>query len=328
MMNTPVLWRRPDLKFPQPCDTIFFDVDGILINTLASFHATDIAVAAYVTDTLNGLDWNQNEGMPLLTFQDIDAFKQAGGYNNDWDMCYLLAALSTARLREWKGTPLAARSTQEWSLLARAANLQGHGGLEWVENTFPASACPDYSLIGDLYHEYYWGAAEIRKRFGREPIYLPTAKGLVHHEQMLYAPDFPARVRAAGIQHLGMITGRVGPEVDSALERMEAYSGERWWEIVVPADICAKPDPRALRMAIAAVGARGGIYIGDTADDHDLVRNYKASKEAGEPDILVAVRVPLAEVELYKERGADFIVNSVEDLLACLPQNVASPCHP
>ncbi|HYU74634.1 MAG TPA: HAD family hydrolase [Ktedonobacteraceae bacterium] len=321
-MNTSALWRRPDLKFPRPCDTIFFDVDGILINTLDSFHATDIAVAAYVTGKLNGLDWGQRAGKPLLTFQDVDAFKQAGGYNNDWDMCYLLATLSTARLREWKGRLLAERSSSAWAMLSRAANLQGHGGLEWVERTFPASARPDYNMIGDLYHEFYWGAAEIRKRFRREPIYLPNAAGLVHHEQMLYAPDFPARVRAAGIKHLGMITGRVGPEVDSALERMEAYSGERWWEVVVPADICAKPDPRALRMAIDAVGARGGIYIGDTADDHDLVRNYKASKGPDEPDILAAVRVPPAEVELYKERGADLIVRSVEDLLVCLPQSV------
>ncbi len=326
-MDTPPLWKQPDLRFPQPFDTICFDVDGILINTLDSFHATDIAVAEYVTGTIRGLDWGQRTGKQLLTFQDVDAFKQAGGYNNDWDMCYLLATLSTARLREWKGTSLAERSTHEWALLSRSANLQGHGGLEWVTNTFPASARPDYNMIGDLYHEYYWGAAEIRKRFGREPVYLPGAEGLVHHEQMLYAPDFPTRVRAAGIQHLGMITGRVGPEVDSALERMEAYSGERWWEVVIPADICAKPNARALRMAIASVGARGGIYIGDTADDHDLVRNYMASKSAGEPDILSVMRIPEVEIELYKERGVDFIVRSVEDLLWCLPEsyNAVSP---
>ncbi|HEU5229347.1 MAG TPA: hypothetical protein VFU49_16135, partial [Ktedonobacteraceae bacterium] len=98
-MNTPALWKRPDLQFPQPFDTIFFDVDGILISTLASFHATDIAVAEYVTGTIHGLDWGQHEGKSLLTRQDVDAFKQAGGYNNDWDMCYLLATLSTARYR-------------------------------------------------------------------------------------------------------------------------------------------------------------------------------------------------------------------------------------
>jgi hypothetical protein len=35
-------------------------------------------------------------------------------------------------------------------------SAQGHGGLEWVWNTFPVSALPDYGTIGDIYHEYYW----------------------------------------------------------------------------------------------------------------------------------------------------------------------------
>lgn len=324
-MNTStVVWRRPDRRFPEPFDTIFFDVDGILIHTLASFHATDIAVAEYVAGTLHGLDWGQHEqgGKALLTLQDVDAFKQAGGYNNDWDMCYLLAALSTARLREWKGTLLAERTITEWAALSRAANMQGRGGRTWVDETIPASARLDYTLIGDLYHECYWGTTEYRKRFGQEPRYLPEAAGLVSKEEMLYTADFPRRLRAAGIQHLGMITGRVGPEVDSALERIEAYSGERWWEVVISADICAKPDPSALRMAIEAVGARGGLFIGDTADDHDLVRHYLASKTAQEPDILAAMLVNPEEVELYIQRGADLIVSSVEDLLGFIDEYI------
>lgn len=326
-MNIPALWQQPHRNFPTPFDTIFFDVDGVLIKTIASFHATDIAVAEYVAGTLHNLNWGQHEGHPLLTLDDVDAFKQAGGYNNDWDMCYLLASLSTARLREWKGTPLAEHTIQEWAARSRVANLQGHGGREWVDTTIPASARLDYGMIGDLYHEFYWGAAETRKRFGHEPRYLPDAPGYVHKEEMLFAPDFPRRLREAGIQHLGMITGRVGPEVDSALERLEAYSGERWWEVVISADICAKPDPHALRLAIAAVDTRGGLFIGDTADDHDLVRHYSASKTLQEPNILAAMLVNPQEVELYKERGADLIVRSIEDLLLLFPDRPTDTIH-
>jgi len=224
MSNMPVLWQRPELHFPVPFDTLFFDVDGVLIDTLASFHATDIAVAEYVAGTLHHLDWGQHEGKTLMTIADVAAFKQAGGYNNDWDMCYLLATLATARLREWKATPLAARTSQEWAALSRAANLQGHGGRAWVDATFPARTRLDYGMIGDIYHEYYWGATDIRTRFGREPRYLPTFEGFVHQERMLYTPDFFTRIRHAGIQHLGIITGSVRPEVDSAVERMEVYS--------------------------------------------------------------------------------------------------------
>ena len=134
---------------------------------------------------------------------------------------------------------------------------------------------------------------------------------------MLFPPDFFVRLRKKGIRHMGMITGRVGPEVDSALERMEAYCNERWWDVVIPADVCPKPDPRAIRLAIEGIGTRiaGGLYIGDTGDDLDVVLNYRATKKEYEPDILAAMLVHEDEVSLYQRRGADMIVSSVTDLL-------------
>lgn len=321
-MQTPFIWRRPNLQFPQPFDTILFDVDGILIKTTYSFRAADIAVAEYVVGTMHGLDWGKAEGKELVTLEDVNAFKQAGGYNNDWDMCYLLASLSTARLREWKGTPLAERTSEEWATISRAANLTGHAGAEWVDEVFPASARPDYNLVGDLYHEYYWGAAEMQKRFGHPPRYLPDAPGLVQREEMIFAPDLPKRLRKAGVCHFGLITGRVGPEVDSALERFEAYCGTRWWDVVISADQAPKPDPRALQLAIQAVGAGGGLYIGDTADDHDVVTNYRAIQRLDEPDILAVMLVHEDEIALYQKRGADFIIGSADDVMECLPDKV------
>jgi phosphoglycolate phosphatase-like HAD superfamily hydrolase len=323
-MQTPVIWKRPDLLFPSTFDTIFFDVDGVLIKTTDSFRATDIAAAEYVAGTIHGLDWGQDRGNPLVTLEDVNAFKQAGGYNNDWDMCYLLSSLCTARLREWKGTPLAGRSSQEWAALSRAANLQGHGGAEWVDTVIPASARLDYDLIGEIYHEYYWGAEEMQKRFGHPPRFLRDAPGFVRREEMLFSPDLLTRLRKAGIAHLGMITGRVGPEVDSALERMEAYCGARWWDVVISADKAPKPDPRALQLAIQAVGTRGGLYVGDTADDHDLVINYQAIKAGSDPEILVAMLVHEEEVKVYQQRGADFIIGEAEDIMSCLPENPTS----
>lgn len=321
-MNRPVIWKRPNLSLPLPYDTIFFDVDGVLIKTINSFRATAIAVTEYVVGTLHGLDWGQGEDKLLITTEDVEAFKRAGGFNDDVLMSYLLSSLFTARLREWRCGALAERTTQVWADLARAAQLQGHGGHEWVESVIPASACIDYHIISDLYHEIYWGAKELKIRFGREPRYLPHAEGLLHNEEMLYSADFFARLRTAGLVHMGLITGRFGLEVDSALERMQAYSGERWWDVVVSADLYKKPNPQALRFAINTVGTKGGLYIGDTADDFDLVCNYQASRLASEPEMLVAMIAQEEDVVLYQQRGADIIVRSVEDILACWPVRI------
>ncbi|MBX5459287.1 MAG: hypothetical protein IRZ31_20530 [Thermogemmatispora sp.] len=318
-MESALPWKRDGLRFPVPCDTLFFDVDGVLIKTSESFRATDIAVAEYIVGTLHGLDWGQAEGRPLLTLDDVKFFKQAGGFNDDWHMCYLLAGLYTAKLREWRGTPLAERSNREWMELARAAMLEGHGGLEWVRSVIPASALPDYELVGELCHEYYWGAAEYRRRFGREPRYLPDWPGFVHRETLLLPPDLPMRLHDAGLRKLGLITGRIGPEVDSALERLAAHSRGAWWDVVISGDDCLKPDPQALRLAIAAVEASGGLYVGDTADDLDLVLNYRRTQTPNEPDFLAVMRVFPDEVALYRERGADLIIREVAELLTVLP---------
>lgn len=323
-METPVIWKRPGLHYPPSFDTILFDIDGVLIKTIDSFHATDIATAEYVVGTIHGLDWGQRDGKRLLTHNDVLAFKQAGGYNNDWDMCYLLATLCTARLREWKGTPLAERSMEEWAALSRIANVEGHGGLAWVRETMPGSAQLDYQVIGDIYHEFYWGSEEYKKRFGHTPRYLPDFPGFVCNEEMYFPPDFFKRLRKMGVRNMGMITGRVGPEVDIALEMMEAYCGERWWDVVVSAALAPKPDPGALQLAIEGIegGVGGGLYIGDTGDDLDLVLNYRTIKKAHEPEILMAMLVYEHEVEVYQLRGADFIVRSVVDVVECLPDKL------
>jgi HAD superfamily phosphatase len=324
-MSMSSIWRRTDLQLPPVFDTIFFDVDGVLIRTTGSFRAADIAVAEYVVGTLHGLDWGQNEGHALVTVSDIEAFKQAGGFNDDFTLSYLLAGLFTARLREWRDSSLGEQSIVEWAARARESQLRGQGGRVWADEVIPASARQDFEVIRDLHIEYYWGVRELRKRFGREPRYLPEAEGLVRSEEWLFAPDFFARLRASGISHLGMITGRVGPEVDSALERLWAYCGEQWWDVVVPATEYVKPDPQALRHAIAAVGARGGLFIGDTADDLDLVLNYHARQQDGEPPMLAAMIADGAVAELYQQRGADFVVDGVEDLLMCLREPEAEP---
>src|SRR5438876_904123 len=72
-MQTPLIWKRPRLQYPPIFDTIFFDVDGVLIKTTDSFRATDIAVAEYVVAHIHGLDWGQNEGKPLVTIEDVNA---------------------------------------------------------------------------------------------------------------------------------------------------------------------------------------------------------------------------------------------------------------
>jgi phosphoglycolate phosphatase-like HAD superfamily hydrolase len=107
---------------------------------------------------------------------------------------------------------------------------------------------------------------------------------------------------------------------------MEAHAGSRWWDVVISADICPKPDPRALQLAIEGIDGAvgGGLYIGDTGDDLDLVLNYRATKQEYEPDMLAVMLVHPFEEALYQRRGSDFIVGTVTDVTCCLPDHMYS----
>ena len=332
-----MLWVRPDLAAVAPAalDTVLFDVDGVLIDTTRSYRLAVIHATDRLVRTVQGLP---DAPQPLLTPADVAAFKLAGGFNNDWHATRMLTALWTARLREWHGQPEAAVPLARWAARAAEAAKAQRGGLAWMHATFPASAIPDAEVARWAEDEFYWGAALIQEHYGHAAVYAPEATGFVHNEALLFAADLLPTLAAGGITRLGLITGRVGPEVGSAVRRLVAGSGLEssapeaptapfgWFEgpggrspfgVIVSGEAFSKPDPAALSHAVRAVGAHGAIFIGDTADDPDLVLRYRAQllpHDATLPRCLAVVVAAPDDAPVYAARGADVVVEHVREL--------------
>ncbi|MFI5274336.1 MAG: HAD family hydrolase [Ktedonobacterales bacterium] len=333
--GTETTWLRPGLVGGQDLadvrlDTALFDVDGVLIDTQRSYRLAVMCGSERLVRAL-GLD----PPSPMVTQEDIAAFKLAGGFNNDWDLTRCFAALWTARLREWHGRPFARLTPQDWAARAALATQAGRGGITWVRSTFPATAIPTSEQARWAHDEFYWGAAEVRALFGHEPLYAPEARGFVANEELLLDSGALQALAALGITHLGLITGRVGPEVDRAVQALvkhvapesaaspwhESAFGRSPFGSIVPATVYAKPDPRALLLALRDVGARAAVYVGDTADDLELVLRYRRESRAADPTLppVLAVMVALGETaRAYQARGADIIVRHVRELAAAL----------
>jgi len=336
------IWLRPGLRLDvflagaPRLDTALFDVDGVLIDTRRSYRLAVRSAAEHIVRVLNGLG---DAPSPMVTPEDLAAFKLAGGFNSDWDATLLFAALWTAKLREWRDTPEADVPMREWAARASAAARAGHGGVAWVRATVPASAIPDDETARWAMDEQYWGAELLRAFFGREALYAPCAPGLVHNEELLLGEDLLPALAASGITKLGLITGRVGPEVGWAVTRLAAGSGlpddetggmVAWAEsehgrspfgAIVPATVYAKPDPRALVEAVRALGSRAALYAGDTADDLDLVLRYRREALPFNPALPPVLAIQIAggdEAAVYRERGADIVIPHVAQLPAAL----------
>jgi phosphoglycolate phosphatase-like HAD superfamily hydrolase len=337
-----MVWFHPDwaARVPATLDTVLFDVDGVLIDTSRSYRLAVIHAVDHLVRAVHGL---RDAPTPLLTPEDVAAFKLAGGFNNDWHATQMLAALWTARLREWRGMPEAALSLGEWAARATVAAREQRGGVAWTHATFPATAIPSMDVARWAEDEFYWGAALIREHYGRVAAYAPDAAGFVHNEELLLPDDLFGTLAAHGSSRLGLVTGRVGPEVRWAVRRLIAGSGlppsragapsEPLFAVpaasrsmypfaaVVTGDDFAKPDPTALAHAARSAGARGGIYIGDTADDLDLVLRYRAELLPANPSLPPFLAVVIASgraEEEYAARGADAVVAHVRELPAVL----------
>ena len=66
-------------------DAVIFDIDNVLVDTPASY--TDCIRKTAETYLEKILRFRPSRS-PLLTREDVEAFKSLGGFNDDWDTCY------------------------------------------------------------------------------------------------------------------------------------------------------------------------------------------------------------------------------------------------
>ncbi len=330
-----MFWLRPGLGRAALgsaawLDTALFDIDGVLIDTSSSYRRSVIEATEYLVRVHAGLAGGPD---PLVTPEDVTAFKMAGGFNSDWDLTPALAGLWIARLREWRGDPRAGRPLSAWAADALAATQAGRGGVAWLRATVPASALPDWEMARWVHDELYWGAAAMRTLYGREPQYAPDAPGLAHVEEPLLPPETLPALAAQGITRYGVITGRISPEVEQAL-RLIAPDGESRavngphgvaahppFGVIVPASLHTKPDPQALVYAVEKLGAQAALYTGDTGDDLDLTLRYRAEVLPYRTDLPAVIAVAVgdgASAGQFRARGADITVSGVGELPAAL----------
>ncbi len=288
------------------CDTVIFDVDGVLWDTGDSFDRAVAQVVHHVCHRWFGLD-----PVAPVTREELRLFRRAGGLNNDWDMAYTLVALR-----------LAGREDLEEA----AAESQGRGRA-WAQELLPPGVSLDYGSMVRLFNEIYWGHRDFRRLFGENPHHAPDAPGTWHRERPLFSSDLFRRLQDQGVRHFGLATGRNRVELSTVLAAsgLEPLLPE---EARITADVGQKPDGRVLVAALEGVAraaqARGeappraAIYCGDTADDVAAVHNYRRQAPTGAPPVRSVAVVSLEEANFFRELGADAVIGHVDELPALL----------
>lgn len=259
-------------------ELVVFDLDGTLIDVRNSYRETiRRTVQAYFGQVL-GLRGNT----ALVTQRDIQAFKLAGGLNNDWDMSaalirYLLSLLEKVPQvsHDVANTHEAARALRRagsrlkitMAELRRRANFEataeklreaggGLGGLASLLGSlehpllFYGGELTAHNVVQRLFQEFYLGRRHFASLHRTQPSFY-RGPGLIEQETLMVGrAQLQTLDRATG-HKLGVSTGRPYAEARLALELFQISGYFRalvTYEDVVAeeARLVRRGEPRAL----------------------------------------------------------------------------------
>lgn len=295
-------------------DTIVFDIDGVLIDMRESFRkAICQTVQFYFKEILHFQGFKN-----LIHPEEIEYFKMAGGFNNDWDLtsAVILFYLMKARENNLKDIDeLKSREPDIKTFTTKMLSLGG--GLAKVINLFKKNkhtkeeifSLWDKDLITKIFQEIYAGEEHCFNIYGFHPSLIKT-ESLIKQERIII--DKKKKDFLQQYFSIGILTGRNRREARIALEILgwdDIISEEK---IITADDGLEKPHPQGLKRLSVSLKTKLGIYVGDIRDDLVTVKNF--NKEVRKTKFLSAI--VLAEGFNLENKLVNFYLNEGVDLLA------------
>jgi len=288
-------------------DAVVLDVDGVLVDVADSYRRAIVeSVERVYGDTIDRAH--------------VQLFKDAGGFNNDWELTdavalYLLArregfALSLSTYTDaiaGMGGGLAAAKTVVAEELTPAARERVFS--EW-----------DQDRLRDVFQQLYLGPERYAAFEGGDAGV--EGPGFIEDEPVLIDPEtVTALCEGWGV---GILTGRPANEAEVALERVGFGDLDGRYRFTMDDWDEGKPDPTALVELADRLGADSVAFVGDTLDDVRTAVNAAAVDDAGRDfrgiGVLTGGLTGEAGRTKYEGAGAAAVLDSVNDLPAFLSE--------
>lgn len=303
-------------------DAILLDIDGVVLDVSESFRvvASDV-VQWYATNVLKiGSDET------FFTGAETELFKNAGGFNNDWDLANAAVVLLVAKNAEHPEMSLGELRLAEPDFVGFTNEIKRRGGgLAVAENVILDRLNPtqrrDFArnwnpkLVTQLFQEMYAGD-QCRTLYGFAPEHIQGEGFLDKEPVLLDANTLPPKAK------LGILTGRTQAETVVALERSGLKDRVSANNCVTDDDGVRKPDGRALALLQEKMKFRSGVYIGDTIDDLNVVKNFRETNAGGRARVLSCIVLSgpagAQNRRMFLEAGAEIVAPDVNSVLSYL----------
>jgi len=316
-------------------EIVIFDMDGVLIDVSESYRETiKKAVAIYLKRAL-GLKGGEKG---LVSDDDIVAFKEIGGLNNDWDVTTGLLYYFVTLLEGGEPGDAPKMDSMDEVVSFLRENRIGTG-LEAVKKAlnsgktryiFGTGDLKVDNLVKRLFQEIYLGPS-FRTIYHGPPLFY-SGRGLFERERLMVKR-----------KSLSILSNRLKLGIASGRPRAEAILGlrnfriESYFRSLVALEDCeaeqeriltlegkrvnlSKPNPFSIIEAVGQInpGRVSCAYVGDIPDDIEA-----ANRAKGEIDIMsVGCLGPYEDRartrKRFLEMGADLIIEGVDDLVGLI----------
>jgi HAD superfamily phosphatase len=289
-------------------EAVVLDVDGVLVDVANSYRrATVTAVEAVYGET--------------IPRESVQAFKNAGGFNNDW---LVTDAVALYVLAGREGLAMAVAPFTD------AIAEQG-GGLEG------AKAVLRDRLSGDVFERVREEWAPDRLRAAFQQLYLGPEgyRDLEDAEPDLYVEGAPSgielppegfmadepvlvdseTVSALDAYEIGVVTGRPRAEAWLALDRIGLSLPDQ--RLIAMEDGPGKPDPSGLVAVAERADADTIAFAGDTLDDVRTAQNANRADDRRTYHGVGVLTGGLTGTDgraAFEELGADAVIESINEL--------------
>lgn len=279
-------------------EAVVLDIDGVLVDVENSYRRAIIETIEYV----------YGEEIDRETIQQ---FKDAGGFNNDWELTDAIGLYFLARAEG-----------MESSLSEYVDTIGGTGGgLSAARTAVGESVTPaDRELVfskwdterhREVFQQLYLGSERYRKLEDAEPTL--DRSGFIEDEPVLVEPETIDQLTER--YAVGVLTGRPAAEAEIALDRVglsvpdaHQFTMDDWG--------AGKPNPRALVTLAERFDVETLAFAGDTLDD------VKTATNATETDFRTYHGIGVLTGGLsgtegrrkFEQVGASAVVDTVNDL--------------
>ena len=280
-------------------DAVVLDIDGVLVDVADSYRRAIVeSVERVYGDTIE----------PAT----IQQFKDAGGFNNDWELTDA-AALFVLSAREADISDataftdaIAERGGGIDAATAVVGELLDESAAERVLDAW------DPDRLREVFQTLYLGSERYPELEGGEPAF--DAPGYIEDEPVLVDAETLATLHER--YDVGVVTGRPAAEADIAMDRvgLDIPEGDRFtmddWEE-------GKPHPRALTTLAEQFDAERVAFAGDTLDDVATAVN---ADDADDERVYYGVGVLTGGLtgedgrRKFVSEGANAVVESVNEL--------------